>query len=560
MDFGKTVVELGHDLNGARILEGGDSSSSTAVVSLMPLKNCLGMYKDASCDRSFSFTIALVPPVFELPKITCLLTRDLPLPPPPQPPAAPPSPPPGFEVDPNLCYLGGHAYFVVPPVKDTLKSHVGMQLWELNVHLNKWLPGLRVVLDFPGGTTSSHPLHVHAVRPAEVAHLLSVTRHSAILELQPTAARDFHFEALGDVNEVRVTCDVGDARPPPPPPPQPPTPPPRLAKSPISDLTIDDFYADEDDSAVPHPTVRQPARERTTDTILGQDDHAKPVQHATVTEYPPPPPPPYKESGSMGFWVTLLLLFGVAVNVVLYQRDPGNYMVMVAKLVRWLRTKANRSVHGRKLLQFVGSTYIGRAVLQCEVRYLGLAGMAPPMGSDDQRHNLLSAPPEDGLKKIRGPRAKPKDKELKELVYTCDEDRALAVDLDEADSMVEEDDHYRNSARDRAKTRLVIKLRKTSHTTSIKLDDVHDMKSLQRKIARICSDLNIDIKGGLLMQYTQANGGIATVSKSTPISNIRSAKELTLLPKNQGTLLPKTQGSRTSRCDNRQLAADLDHD
>ena len=57
------------------------------------------------------------PPLRALPMVSCVLTRDLPMPPPPQPPMMPPSPPPGYAIDVSQCYLGGHAHFVVAPHK-----------------------------------------------------------------------------------------------------------------------------------------------------------------------------------------------------------------------------------------------------------------------------------------------------------------------------------------------------------------------------------------------------------------------------------------------------------
>ena len=147
--------------------------------------------------------------------MSCVLTRDLPMPPPPQPPMMPPSPPPGYAIDVSQCYLGGHAHFVVAPHK--VSSTAALQTWVVNVHLNLWRAGMNVVLDFPGALHATHSLHVASVTPADVARAVSVTKHSAIVQLQETAARDFKFEALGDVDSVTVVCDIDGGRPPPPP-------------------------------------------------------------------------------------------------------------------------------------------------------------------------------------------------------------------------------------------------------------------------------------------------------------------------------------------------------
>ncbi|KAL1514948.1 hypothetical protein AB1Y20_004024 [Prymnesium parvum] len=432
MDYGHAMLEIGSDLNGARILEGGDGSSSKAVLSLLPLKNCLGMYKDASCDRSFSFTAVLTPPLYSLPSFSCLLTRDLPFPPPPMPPGNPPAPPPGFNVDPNLCYLGGYAHFSVPPQKGP-KVQPGTQLWELSVHLNNWLPGLRVVLDFPGSSTVGHPLHVNAWRPAEVVRLLDVTRHSAILELQVTAARDFQFEALGDVDDVRIVCEVGDARPPPPPPPAPPLPPPVSNKALAS--TVDEFYAEDgDEDPPPHATTPADAIHkdaRAQKAIVGRSGHQTAPVHERRSAPPPPPPPHRTESSGTGVRVSLFMLLAVVVNVLLYRRDPACYMLNVAQLVRWGRKKANKTMRGRKIIQFVGSTIIGRAVLQTELRYLGVASAA--VAADDTQDKLLAsstgkAPPASKGKGKHSSKRKPlTNKSVESDEY--DEDEALAIEM-----------------------------------------------------------------------------------------------------------------------------------
>ena len=120
-------------------------------------------------------------------------------------------------------------HFTVAPHK--VASQAALQTWTVSVKMENWLVGGRVVLDFPGVLHAEHGLHVHSIRPAEVARLISVTRHSAVVELLETASREFFFEALGDVDEVRIVCEVGEARPPPPSksPPMSPSPPPLVA-------------------------------------------------------------------------------------------------------------------------------------------------------------------------------------------------------------------------------------------------------------------------------------------------------------------------------------------
>ena len=179
LDFGASALTIGRDLYGARVVDGGDGSGPSVTVSLLPLKQCLGMYKDPSCNNAFGFTGVAEPPLRALPMVSCVLTRDLPMPPPPQPPMMPPSPPPGYAIDVSQCYLGGHAHFVVAPHK--VSSTAALQTWVVNVHLNLWRAGMNVVLDFPGALHATHSLHVASVTPADVARLVSVTKHSAIV-------------------------------------------------------------------------------------------------------------------------------------------------------------------------------------------------------------------------------------------------------------------------------------------------------------------------------------------------------------------------------------------
>ena len=366
-----STLAIGRDLHGARLVEGGDGTTSKAMLSLLPLKNCIGMYKDSSCDQSFSMTVMLTPPAREIPVITCMLTRDMPFPPPPAPPASPPAPPPGYLVDPNLCYLGGLAHYVISPTKEVASLH----MWEINVHLNDWLPGLRLVLDFPGAVQASRPLHVQAVTPREVARLLSVTRHSAILELQATAARDFKVQGLGDVKEIVVVCEVGDARPPPPPPPTSPSCPPSPKPSPP--LPRDDVYLYSDDlpevlSDTPDVKVQREKHHHNADVeIQGGFSEGEAPQ-------PPPPPTPLKHTeDNAGFYITAFLVLGVAGNFIAYKVMPKAYMRKVAIAARAVRQKANATPQGKRLLL----TSYGKALLQIEMRYLGMEARVAPKAS-----------------------------------------------------------------------------------------------------------------------------------------------------------------------------------
>ena len=70
LDFGESAITLGDDMYGARVTEGGDGSSPKVVLSMLALKKCLGMYKDASCDNAFGFSGIADPPLVHLPRIS----------------------------------------------------------------------------------------------------------------------------------------------------------------------------------------------------------------------------------------------------------------------------------------------------------------------------------------------------------------------------------------------------------------------------------------------------------------------------------------------------------
>ena len=570
LDFGEgTTVSIGRDLSGARITDGGDGSSSTAVVSLLPLKHCLGMYKDASCDNSFAFSAVVTPSMRALPRITCLLTRDMPAPPPPSPPNPPPSPPPGYVIDPNLCYLGGTSHYIVAPHK--VAAQAALQTWVVAVHLNEWKPGLRIVLDFPGVMHAEHGLHVHSVYPAEVARLVSVTRHSAIVELLPTAARDFRFEALGDVDEVRVVCDIGDARPPPPPPPTPPTSPPG-------------------DSEGHGVNLEARATSTMPGTIVGQTDQPPPPSP------PPPPPPPLPtESKPWGLIISVALLAYIGYHAKEAHKDPMPYMIKAAEHVRSARLRATKTPLGRKMLMKVSMSAMGAQILAIEARYLGLPGSsntsAMQMASDSSALAIsaggkVGALRTKGKKKKGGRKAKDDEEEEQEepLVGQPTLDGFDDDDDDDDDEQDADEENVKGGRggldmdeeelpapptfpnRDakvapaaakapkaqkasRKMSELVIKAGGVTKRRDIDLRAVSDMADLQRLVADVCKKLGTDMSsGGLRMQYTDARGQTLTVSRSTTIESIRMAETLLLVPKeSSGGSGKATRSGRPSR-------------
>ena len=561
LDFGEgTKVSIGRDLSGARLTDGGDGTSSSAVVSLLPLKHCLGMYKDASCDNSFGFSAVVTPSINAIPRISCLLTRDMPAPPPPSPPGPPPAPPPGYVIDPNLCYLGGTSHYVVAPHK--VAAQAALQTWVVAVHLNSWHAGLRVVLDFPGVMHAEHGLHVHSVYPAEVARLVSVTRHSAIVELLPTAARDFRFEALGDVDEVRVVCDIGDARPPPPPPPVPPHSPP----------AVEGF----DDNAQGVQLTEGTRQDRATQNAANPNAIEGLRLPPPASSPPPPPPPPVPtESKPWGLIISVALLAYIGYHAMQAQKDPTAYMMKAAEYVRSARINATKTPFGRKVLMKVSTSSIGAQILQIEARYLGLPGSS--QAGDLSERGLQLAAANDcstlggsaasKVVKAKKKGARKTDEEDEEQEQPLVGQPSLDGFDDDDDDDDSDDEEANNRARGRTapsklndmemddeapssirstgkrdgrqaadakdgKVELVVKVGGATKRQKVDLRKVEDMADLQRLVAAVCKRLGTDMSsGGLRMHFTDARGLTLTVSRSTPIESIRTATSLALLPK-----------------------------
>ena len=546
LDFGTaTKVTLGRDMYGARLTDGGDGTSSKAIVSLMPRKNCLGMYKDKSCDNTFGFSATVSPGLTALPTISCLLTRELPTPPPPSPPPPPPSPPPGFLVDPNLCYLGGSAHFIVAPHK--VAAQAALQTWTVAVHLNKWQVGLRVVLDFPGVMHAEHGLHVHSVHPAEVARLVSVTRHSAIVELLNTAAREFRFEALGDVAEVRVVCDIGDARPPPPPPPVPPA-------LPNSDAATPESSQDVESSAMTGLRATQQGLQGATPTIAVeavrdgtiQGQHDPPPM---ISPPPPLPPPEIKEGYPWGLFISIALMGYIGHHAIQAQKDSEPYMIKAAEHVRWGRTNLSKTPFGKKVLFKITTSWAGRQLMQLEARYLGLPSSASSRDAGLKPAALADA--QATSKGTGGRQAGDDEDEVEEqkmaLVgqptlegFDDDDDDGEGADAGAGERPAlgfnepqarPKKTNAKSRSKESSQTELVVKTGGSTHKCGINLQDVRDLADLQSAVAKVCKSMGTDVSGGLRMQFTDASGQTQTVSRSTTMSSIRNAQTLILTPK-----------------------------
>lgn len=499
------MITLGSDIYGARVTEGGDGTSSRVVLSMLALKRCLGMYKDASCDNAFGFSAVAEPAMMQLPRIKCFLTRNMPNPPPPKPPQPPPSPPPGFNIDPGTCLNGGHAYFIIAP--HNLPSQAALQTWQLNVHLNQWFIGMHVVISFPSLSHATHALHVSAVGPPEVAKLVKVTGHTAIVELLETAARDFQFEALGDVESLEVICDVSNVRPfPPPPPPhynwddpnQPDEGEPR--QPPGDDVKIggggDNPYSYSDSS-------------NDDDSLRSSSPPPRARMHRPPRAPPAPPAWPPSKGGagvsSLRMLLIGVLLFGM-VALGLQQRSQE-----VAKFAKLLRgTPA-----GRQLLR----SSVGRKLLLLEARYLGVATAADLEGDDEEGGTPRA---------LHAPKPKPKKSKCK----SNSEVEPLQTSAT-GESMVNEAEDEEDKPRQTRGTRFVVHLGGEEGQLEglLRLEGVHELRELQRLVSLDCDRLGVDMQRGFRMTFQDADGINATVSKSCSMERIRGASKLELTPK-----------------------------
>ena len=64
LSFVDASVQIGSDgLYGAKLVRGGDGTGTDATFSLLPMKKCVGLYKDPSCKSAFGFQASLDRPV-----------------------------------------------------------------------------------------------------------------------------------------------------------------------------------------------------------------------------------------------------------------------------------------------------------------------------------------------------------------------------------------------------------------------------------------------------------------------------------------------------------------
>jgi hypothetical protein len=132
------------------------------------------------------------------------------------------------------CFLGGRATFIRPPV-----VFPGIP-WELKIELRRWVPGATVILNFlkqKGSPIDEQPLRVAELFPASAVIQSISTSHSIVLQLLQTPARTFSLVATGAVEHISnlECCCAEPPRPPPPSPvlPPPPSRPPRASPRPL---------------------------------------------------------------------------------------------------------------------------------------------------------------------------------------------------------------------------------------------------------------------------------------------------------------------------------------
>ena len=400
------------------------------------------------------------------------------------------------------------------------------------------------MLDFPGVMHAEHGLHVHSVSPPEVARLVSVTRHSAVVELLQTAARDFRFEALGDVDEVRVVCDIGDARPPPPPPPMPPLLPP------------DAFDHRSTQGAEGAVTLQGGGGADTHHLIEGQNDPPP-----SLAPPPPPPPPAAQESHNWGLIISVCLMLYVGYHAKEAQKDPEPYMIKTAENVRWLRTTLAGHPAGRKLLLKVMASFVGQQLMQLEARYLGLPGSGATAAA-------TMPPASTGAPKPKTKKTRANDEEVQEPLvgqptidgFDDDDDDdgdGDGSDSDEGDSLVDFGEKGSPPDASPMKTEFVVKSGGATRRRKVDLRGVRDMASLQAFVAKTCNSLGVDpATGGLRMQFVDAGGVTRTVSRSTQIEDVCNARELLMVPKSEAAKA-SGGGASSSRSSRGPMAAGL---
>ena len=162
------------DVWNAFIVEGGVASKSVILrIKKQPgswygeRKSCFGFSADGSISR--------------LPHLSCKVDNPMPAPPPPSPPRPPPGAPPQYSASQKACFLGGGAIFTDAPDLDPISGW--LRPWTVDITLDRWIPGTRIVIDFHGKRLETHPLKVLKIDPIEAVRREVITKHSLVVVL-----------------------------------------------------------------------------------------------------------------------------------------------------------------------------------------------------------------------------------------------------------------------------------------------------------------------------------------------------------------------------------------
>ena len=253
--------------------------------------------------------------------------------------------------------------------------------------------------------------------------------------------------------------------------------------------------------------------------------------------------------------ISLALMAYAGYHARLAHQDSEPYMIKAAEHARWLRTNLTTTPFGRKVLFKISTTTLGSHMMQLEARYLGLPGSAAMRPAAALDASDVTMKPKPKSKKSSGQATEEEEQEQEQLVGQPSLEGFDDDDEDEdaeEDRQEEEEDHDtldfgepepppafpkpKDKARETMKTEVVIKgAGGMTKRRDVDLRKVRDMSSLQKLVAKLCQEMRVDLgTSGLRMQYVDAVGKTSTVSRSTAISSICSARTLMLMPKDGG--------------------------
>jgi len=237
IDFGTTAVKIS-EVWGAQTMD-DDAPEASALAAAGKTRwtfRLLPFNHHMPTDRRSCFGFDSTPPFHTLPIISCIPSQPFPPPPPPSAPSPPPAPPPYMVTERSDCFLGGRVTYVTTP------GNTPGTLWEVNVHMERWLVGAQLTLNFFGDHLRAHPLRIASFQPSDAILQVAATYHSVVLELRNSPVHEFNIQAYGLSDGLgKIACCCADMPSPPPPPPTPPPnprPPPEFPRVPPSPVGI----------------------------------------------------------------------------------------------------------------------------------------------------------------------------------------------------------------------------------------------------------------------------------------------------------------------------------